>query len=181
MRRVMPETIACARCGSPLRLPEAFIGKEVRCPACQQTFTAQIPVEAPSPLAVRAEPRDERRDPAARYPDLRDDEEEEARLARRRRAYEEARRARERVQPHRGGTVLALGIVSICLCCIPQISLALGVAAVVMGSIDLARMRKGATDPAGRALTTAGLVCGILSPALTVIVLGSLIVLAQDR
>ena len=163
----MPETIACSQCGSPLRLPEAYIGREVRCPSCQETFTARLPDE----------PRE--RLPAS-YPDLQDnDDEEEARLKRRRRAYEQARRARERVQPHRGGTVLALGVISLCLCCIPAISLGLGIGAVVMGSRDLARIRNGAMDPAGRGRTRAGVVCGILGPILTIIFVAMFIVFAQ--
>ena len=83
-------------------------------------------------------------------------------------AFDEARRAHVRVLPHRGGTVLSLGIVSLCLFFVPAIALALGIGAVVMGNIDLAKMRKGDMDPGGRGLTRAGVVCGILGPLLTI-------------
>ncbi len=56
----MAETIKCVHCGSPLRLPEQFIGQEVRCPSCQKTFTAQLPSAPPPPAQPpRAEPDDE--------------------------------------------------------------------------------------------------------------------------
>ena len=62
------------------------------------------------------------------------------------------------LRPHRGGTVLALGIVSLLagLFLIP-----LGIVAWVMGSRDLKGMKRGEVDPAGRSLTQMGWAFGI--------------------
>jgi hypothetical protein len=159
----MAEVIKCAHCGAPLRLREEYINQEVRCPSCQETFTARLP-EA----AVQVEPGPRRPVPLAedRPPGDFDDEEDD-RLARRRRSYEEARRQRTRVQPHRGGTILTMGIVSLCLFCAPAIGLPLGIAAAVMGHNDLAKMREGVMDRRGEGQTRTGQICGILGVVVT--------------
>lgn len=61
------------------------------------------------------------------------------------------------VQPHRGVTILVLGILGIVCCAI------LGIVAWVMGSSDLDAMRAGRMDKSGRDLTQAGRVCGIIA------------------
>jgi hypothetical protein len=58
--------------------------------------------------------------------------------------------------PHRGVTVLVLGVLGINL-------FPLGIAAWVMGHHDLIEMDAGRMDPSGRGLTSAGRVCGIVS------------------
>ena len=63
------------------------------------------------------------------------------------------------VRPHRGGTVLALGIVGL-LCCAP-----LALAAWLMGSQDLSDMRAGWMDRSGYGSTQAGMICGIVGTA----------------
>ena len=65
--------------------------------------------------------------------------------------------------PHRGGLILALGIVSLIACQL------LGVAPWIMGKADLQEMDEGRMDPSGRGLTEAGKVLGIVSLALMVI------------
>jgi hypothetical protein len=62
------------------------------------------------------------------------------------------------VTPHRGGTVLALGILSL-LCAAGGF---LGPVAVVLGTIDLRAMARGTMDRAGASLTRVGQVCGLL-------------------
>jgi len=68
----------------------------------------------------------------------------------------------ETLEPHRGGLILAMGITAVILSCcyVP-----FGVVPWVMGARDLARMRAGEMDPAGRSLTQAGQVCGIVGTA----------------
>ncbi|MHC4154933.1 MAG: DUF4190 domain-containing protein [Planctomycetota bacterium] len=61
------------------------------------------------------------------------------------------------LKPHRGGAVLALGILGLVVCFI------LGVVAWVMGNNDLREMDIGVMDPSGRSMTQAGRVCGIVS------------------
>jgi hypothetical protein len=60
------------------------------------------------------------------------------------------------MKPHRGVMILVFGILSI-VCCF-----AFGIAAWVMGNSDLAEIAAGQMDPAGRDLTQAGKICGIV-------------------
>lgn len=62
--------------------------------------------------------------------------------------------------PHRGGVVLALGILGFMVCFI------LGIVAWTMGSNDLNAMRSGRMDPSGMGLTQAGMICGMISTIL---------------
>lgn len=58
--------------------------------------------------------------------------------------------------PHRGTTILVLGILGLVLCA------PLGVFAWVMGKGDLAKIDAGAMDPSGRGTTQAGMILGII-------------------
>lgn len=92
---------------------------------------------------------------------------------------------RRDLEPHRGGLILTLGILSIvtgavamplaCLVVVPLVAdvigLALGISAWVLGGQDLARMRRGLLDPDGRATTQAGRVCGIIGTVLNLLFL----------
>ena len=60
------------------------------------------------------------------------------------------------LKPHRGVTVLVLGIIGIVLCFI------CGIIAWVMGKNDLKEMDAGVMDPTGRGLTKAGKICGMI-------------------
>jgi hypothetical protein len=63
---------------------------------------------------------------------------------------------RQFMAPHRGGLVLALGILGIVACFI------CGIVAWVMGNGDLKAMDNGTMDPSGRSITNAGRICGII-------------------
>lgn len=67
------------------------------------------------------------------------------------------------MKPHRGTTVLVLGILGI-VACQP-----LGIAAWVMGNNDLREMNAGLMDPSGRDTTSAGRVCGIIGTVLMIL------------
>ena len=67
------------------------------------------------------------------------------------------------VKPHRGGAVLALGIIGIVVCFIT------GIIAWVMGSSDLKEMEAGTRDPDGYSLTKAGMICGIIGVVMSVL------------
>ncbi|MHC4426396.1 MAG: hypothetical protein ACYSYV_09890 [Planctomycetota bacterium] len=69
------------------------------------------------------------------------------------------------LKPHRGGVVLALGILGLVVCFI------CGIIAWVMGNNDLRAMSVGIMDPSGRGLTQAGKICGMVSVILPLIVL----------
>ena len=79
-----------------------------------------------------------------------------------------------RLHPHRGGTVLALGIIGLILsqatCCLGII---FGILAVALANQDLFDMNRGAMDPRGRDSTVAGRTCGIIA-----IIIGILYTLA---
>ena len=64
------------------------------------------------------------------------------------------------MQPHRGATILTLGVLSLVVCPL------LGIAAWSMGNDDLQRMKSGTMDASGRDLTNAGRICGIIATGL---------------
>jgi len=78
-----------------------------------------------------------------------------------------------RPQAHRGGLILALGILGLVVCQV------LGPFAWVMGNGELRGMDAGAIDPEGRGLVEAGRICGIVAAALLALplVLGCLALL----
>jgi hypothetical protein len=84
------------------------------------------------------------------------------------------------VRPHRGVTVMVLGIVGVSLAGLGLFSFltclawpfaiagfVLGLLAWVMGSADLGMMRKGAMDPGGEGQTKTGHVCGVVGTILS--------------
>ena len=66
---------------------------------------------------------------------------------------------------HRGGTILTFSILGI-LCCV-----IFSIAAWVMAATDLAEMKSGRMDPAGRGLTLAGMIIAIVHVGLSVLAL----------
>jgi hypothetical protein len=89
-------------------------------------------------------------------------------------AYDRTEDAGEPLRPHRGGAVLALGILGLAVCFI------CGIIAWVMGNEDLRAMREGRMDPSGESMTSAGRICGMISVFLAIagIVIGIVILLA---
>jgi hypothetical protein len=75
--------------------------------------------------------------------------------------------------PHRGTTVLVMGILSLVICA------PLGIAAWIMGKGDLAKIDAGLMDPSGRGTTQAGMVLGIIGTVLLVLqVIGGILIVA---
>jgi hypothetical protein len=72
--------------------------------------------------------------------------------------------------PHRGGLILALGIMAFVVAC-PLLSFL----AWAMGTNDLREMREGRMDPSGMNMTQAGMVLGMLLSVGTIIVLVGLV------
>src|SRR5437867_2115684 len=110
----MPEIIACPECRRQLSVQDALLGQMVKCPACQTTFTAEVPAGAPPPRRREEVPRgrrderryeeDEERRRGRRYED--EDEDYDDRPRRRRyededEDYEDRFRIRRRPSPQR--------------------------------------------------------------------------------
>jgi predicted Zn finger-like uncharacterized protein len=162
-REIMPETTNCPQCQRRLRVPDELIGQQVKCPSCENVFTAlsggdatppPVPVDEaeqqPEPAPV-AKPRRARREDG--YGDDYEDDD-----------YEYRRRRRHDLAPHRGGVVLAMGILSLVI-----FPIIFGPIAWVMGNNDLREMRAGRMDPEGKGNTEAGRICGIIGTVLGIV------------
>ncbi|MFO0876174.1 MAG: MJ0042-type zinc finger domain-containing protein [Gemmataceae bacterium] len=251
----MPIIVTCPSCSGQLRVADDLLGRKVRCPACNATFTstreaspeapppvkppAVSPLEAPvetekvdawkmldleldqagtkpaAPLAPPPEPvpappplpdksrAEPERSPAPRQRARLNDDHDDLRPCPscgrlvhydRRRCTECGARLRDDglldedddyvsirkrrdYEPHRGGFILAMGVISVasifvCPLLIP-VAIVPGLIAWVLGGIDLRRMREGHLDPDGHGSTQAGWICGIIGTLLnTLIVLG---------
>src|SRR5579885_597413 len=155
-----------------------------------------------APQEEEAPPEEEER-PSRRRRDEEDEGQEEERPSRRRRDEEDEgdeedrprrrRRLRGGLQPHRGGLILALGIVSITcgvlaltsVCCslalvFPLAGLPTGTIAWILGHKDLALIRAREMDPTGEGTTKGGWICGLIGTivnALALIGCGALVIL----
>src|SRR5262245_56194249 len=117
----MPIQLACPSCGRALRVPDALLGRAVKCPSCEATFDA-APATVQSADAIRQPteaPVRDRDGPASRPrpqlasqyddDDYDEDKEDEFEFRRRRRSR------RSHFTPHRSSNVLTFGILSIAL------------------------------------------------------------------
>jgi hypothetical protein len=86
---VADTTIACPSCDKKVRLPDAMIGKKVKCPGCQKVFTAEVDEEPVDEIEDFEEER-EQRVKKSRRDDYDDGEDEGRRPARRRESEESA-------------------------------------------------------------------------------------------
>lgn len=75
------------------------------------------------------------------------------------------------VRPHRGGTVLALGILSITTAGACGVGLILSIVGLVMGNRELRGMNSGQIDPAGRNFAATGRNCSIIGLVIAVLML----------
>ena len=69
-------------------------------------------------------------------------------------------------EPHHGVLVLVMGILGLTGLCTCILLGACSIVAIILGWIDLNKMKDGRMDPTGRSLTMAGLILGIVSLAL---------------
>jgi predicted Zn finger-like uncharacterized protein len=168
----MPEIVNCPHCERKLRVPDELIGKMVKCPTCDNTFTASVaatgdpgPAGAPTPPREEPAPRPQpprgedflfedkpSQRPPRRDDDLELDDEPPSR-----------RRQRGDYQPHRGVLILVFGIISIVVCPI------FGPIAWVMGNGDLQQIRAGQMDPEGESMTNIGRILGMVGTGLIVL------------
>jgi len=130
------------------------------CPTCERSVSRDSTrcYNCGERLAERDRSRDDRRDSRRRGDFYRD-------------------APRRDSEPHRGGVVLTLGIVSlVCLMgfCVYGITCAVGLVLGVigwwMGQADLAKMKAGSMDPEGHSTTQAGWICSIIGTFLNLLV-----------
>ena len=92
--------------------------------------------------------------------------------------WEQPGAVRRDCEPERGGLIVTLGIIGL-VCSVPAfgccffgsifsiIGLSVSIPAWVLGQKDLRKMREYVMDPAGRPMTQAGMVCGIIGAVLS--------------
>jgi phage FluMu protein Com len=159
----MPIAVVCSHCEKNLKVADAAAGKKVRCPACKGVITvpaAEEEFETPEEVGPDDDDGgyglDEKRD---------EDDEELKRKQKRKRTRldrEDRERRRRSVKPHRGVTILLLGILSIVFSCAFFVSWYLAWRAINMANDDLAEMSVKRMDPAGQGMTQAGKACGMI-------------------
>lgn len=152
--------VSCPECGKQVTVEDDRADVPARCAACAGRYSAET--QPPAPLRQQA-PR--------RPDDDYDDEDDE---------YPERRR-RPSGAPHRGGLVMAFGIISVVLFMssigaavavgafaspLSIVGLVLGILAWIWGGADIAKMRAGAMDERGLGNTQAGYYCGIVGTIL---------------
>jgi len=135
----------CHTCGKLLRTGEENAGRPAAGPACGDRV--DVPVSSREGAAEVAAPKGDFAAPVV-TPHVR------------------------RSQPHRGGLILAFGILAWMTCFL------FGVAAWAMGVEDLRAMRAGEMDPSGEGLTRAGMILGAISVVLTLVLLLGMIAFA---
>jgi hypothetical protein len=166
----MQEIINCPSCQRKLQVPDSLLGQDVQCPTCSATFVASSGSSAPAapppePAPVEDKPYYDvgpepprRREPRPRARDDYDDYDDE---------YDDRPRRRRRdMVPHRGATVLTLGILSLVIC-----GPILGPIAWIMGNQDLTEIRAGRMDPEGEGTTNAGRICGMIGTLLSIVII----------
>ena len=176
----MPIQFSCPSCQKQFRVADSMAGTKARC-TCGQVVTDPGGAAAPAPAPTSAR--------AASFDKLLQEAQDAAAA---KRAAEEAVRAERAAAeaakanpyaapgagaspgytpqrftpskvPHRGATVLVMGILgmTVCVFC--------GFAAWAMGSSDLHQMRAGQMDDSGYALTLTGKILGMITTILFVL------------
>lgn len=145
---------SCKNCGTILRVPDEHLGKQARCPKCQDLNIVQSAASKPVPSSYPATPPTQPQKAGSPYSVGQGSVLPPGGVAGR--AYQSA---------HRGGMILTFGIMAI-VCNIAAIP---GILAWVMGSADLKLMDAGRMDPEGRGITQAGMILGMIMSILTII------------
>jgi len=140
--------LPCSGCGQTLRVRDEDAGRQARCPQCGAVTS--VPLGGPS-YSANADPNDiplapgEPPNPYASPPMFHGE------VMAPRSSY---------TAPHRGTTILILGILSVTCCLI------CGPFAWIMGSQDMKSIREGRMDPAGKTQTQVGMILGIIGTLL---------------
>lgn len=161
----------CGKCGTLLQVRDEHIGKRLRCPNCKNEIPSGQSSAPESPAAEFSSAPQSPRDAFQAEPDSDNPYVSPPPVYGPSSVYDGSRRMR----PHRGGTILTLGILGL-VCCWP-----FAVAAWVMGAQDLSEIRQGRMDRSGEGLTQAGMIIGIIGVAILVltVVIGALTFVAR--
>jgi hypothetical protein len=130
---------SCSSCQAQFQVSSELVGKQGRCPQCQATFTIGGAAQSPNP-----DPRQPGSVPHPQQP------------------FYGAHGA-GMMEPHRGGTILALGLIGFFL------FVPLCIVAVVMGKADLKKMDAGLMDPSGRGSTNAGVILSWIAIGIAIV------------
>jgi zinc-ribbon domain len=191
----MSQLITCPECKKHLQVPDELMGKKVQCPECKHTFTAEesTPTEAVSSTGTTASKpsksttpkkaewdKDEdeedtssrksktpKKKPRADDDEDDDDDDDDERRRRRRSNYGGSD---SRYAPHRGGMILAFGIISLAMFAVfAPLALIFGPIAWIMGNADMAEIRAGRMDPTGESQVQTGRILGLISTLICVV------------
>lgn len=162
--------IYCPSCGKELCVRDELLGNLVRCPMCESVFKALTALEPPpTPYSLAIEPPPIRT--GGNRPTYRPEVEpylgpllDEGGPWPRRRGGTYGPTG---LEANRSALILAVGIAGLVgsVCVIP--GWILGNWATRMGTTDIDRMDRGLMESAGRNMTTAGRICGIIAVILS--------------
>ena len=170
----MSQLITCPECSKHLQVPENLLGKKVQCPECKHTFNAVLPETEVAPVSSKPLPPPvESKAPAwdkKKRDDDEDDDDGRSERHRKRRDDDDddrddlpRRRRAPRYAPHRGGLILAFGIIGL-VAFGP-----LGIVAWIMGNNDMREIRDGRMDPEGESMTSVGRILGMIASILMIV------------
>ncbi len=172
----MSHLISCPECSKQLQVPDDLIGKSVQCPECQHSFIAAAPdleVITSTPKKTGSLPVPTKKSAAGkkdgnqegskrRHKEDDDDDDYDERPSRRRSA---SRRSANYETPHRGGMVLAFGIIGL----VSGLGIIFGPIAWMMGNNDLRAIEAGDMDPEGESMTRVGQILGMIATIMSIV------------
>jgi len=144
----------CNSCGTTLRVPAEHLGKQARCPKCQNLNVVQADPLDPNPSPYPVNDPVSPAKPGNPYAIGQGTILPAGGVAGH--AYQSA---------HRGGMILTLGVMAI-VCNIAGVP---GILAWVLGNADLKQMDAGRMDPEGRGTTQAGMIMGMIMTIFVII------------
>jgi predicted Zn finger-like uncharacterized protein len=162
----MPEQVRCPECNAALRVPDNLLGKNVKCPKCQTTFTAETdePAESegivrePRPSSARRRPPPPEEIEEDELEEVPDEEYEER--PRRPRRGGGRRRAAEAAVAGPATSLIVLGILDLVLISVGVLLRLLGVGLFAAGAIA---GQKGAPEVASGGADMVGNLVGTIS------------------
>lgn len=188
----MATITSCPKCSKQVQVPDELLGKRVQCPECKNVFVAEpatsavstvpkksspgVPSSSPPPVPTKT-PEWEK--PRARLDDDEEDDDRPRKKKRSRRREDDddddddrpsRRRRRSDLAPHRGGMILAFGLIALIGGFIAGgVLFIFGPIAWIMGNNDLREIREGRMDREGEGMTQAGRICGIIATILAIV------------